>query len=154
MSKIEKAIEILTKNPRLSNKEAEKLVVCSERTIARARKSIREAMPKNESLNAFTPDREDSDCETGFLQGLDPVDLLQNKLVQKCRMPNPDTADLRLLRDVLKDTGKLDMKIQGEEDYKLYLSKMSDEELVRISTGKELPNNISQQEDREDSLYQ
>ena len=151
MSKQEQVIKLLKKNPSLKSLEVATLVGCSMRTVSYARDKL-EPRKKENVQPSLQPESCNSAMSLEFAN-IDPVDLLMSKCMEMLNRSNPDSRWGTILKDILKNTGRLDIKLQSEEDYKLYLTKLPEDKLVQISTGKESLSNSLQEEEQEDSLY-
>ena len=158
VSKINQALEVITEHVDLSNAQVSKLVGCSDRTVTRARNILsaeeHSAAPEPQIFITLPDKNIDIDKNNNNIDSIDPVELLQRKLIEKVNRTNPETRALDCLMKLLEKTGKLDYKIKEEEEFKQQLLKTSEQELVLIATGKELPNKLLPKTDTKESLYQ
>ena len=134
----------------LTSAEVEKLVSCSDRTVVRARKALREL---KKTLTTDEGDTPTNDRETEISRSTDPVELLMQKCTEMLCRANPNPSWANCLKDILVKTGKLDIKIQAEEVSRKQLQKLSPVDLVRVATGQELPVKSLETKEEEGSIY-
>jgi len=149
MTKQEDAIELIIKNPTLNNMEVGKLASCSVRTAERARATIRAHLtPKPPIEEVIRQSAKDDSLDKN-----DPVELLVNTCIKELRKPKPDGRWGTILKDILIKTGKLDVKIQEEEECKAELNKLSAADLVAASIGKNSQGKSSPREEQDGNFY-
>ena len=141
-------MSLLRDNPNLKDEQILSLVNCSLRTVTYAKAKLRKKLPQFKQ----TISKDNPAC-IAEAQEINPVDLLMSKCMEMMSRPNPDSRWGGILKDILKTTGRLDIQLKNESEGISYLSKLSSEDLAKISIGKDSPVNRSEPDEEGQSLY-